>query len=121
MFCAQMLRDETTRRWLEEWQGHSGLYDLHHCDALRVRSADYLAGLLRAPVETLQIKKPIPGRTTRKNPYLKRRYFTYSVDIVPRKLALRVLVRHSATLAAQPRNTNPRTKNRKRGSRLPAS
>lgn len=93
MFCAQMLRDETTANWLEDWLDHKGLYDLHHCDALRVRSEEYLKRLFKEPPVTLKIKQPIPGRTTRKNPYIQRRYFTYDVEIVPKKIGMRVLVR----------------------------
>ncbi|CAN8069751.1 unnamed protein product [Agarophyton chilense] len=91
MFCSRVLRDETTVRWLEEWLGHHGLDDLHHCDALKVPSEQYWTSLLEAPAENYEIKKPIPGRTTRKNPYIKRRYFTYEVEIVPRMLARRIL------------------------------
>lgn len=93
MFCARVLRDETTTRWLEAFLGHEGLDDLHHCDALRVPSDEYITQLLNEPPVTLNINKPIPGRTTNSNPYLKRRYFSYDVDIVPRTIGLRVLVR----------------------------
>ncbi|KAI0567699.1 hypothetical protein FGB62_1g12 [Gracilaria domingensis] len=91
MFCSRVLRDETTVRWLQEWFGHHGLDDLHHCDALKVPSEKYWASLLAAPTENYVIKKPIPGRTSRPNPYIKRRYFTYEVEIVPRMLARRIL------------------------------
>lgn len=91
MFCSKVLRDETTVRWLEQWLDHHGLDDLHHCDALKVRSEHYLSALLEAPSETLLVKKPIPGRTSRNNPYIKRRYFSYKVHIVPRLLARRIL------------------------------
>ncbi|PXF45655.1 hypothetical protein BWQ96_04559 [Gracilariopsis chorda] len=91
MFCSKVLRDETTVRWLEDWLDHHGLDDLHHCDALKVRSEQYLSALLEAPSETLLVKKPIPGRTSRNNPYIKRRYFSYNVHIVPRLLARRIL------------------------------
>lgn len=92
MFCARVLRDETTVRWLEDWLGHQGLDDLHHCDALLVSSENYMDALLKEPAILLQIKKPIPGRTNNKNPYLKRRYLSYDVEINPRSLARRILV-----------------------------
>ena len=92
MFCAKVLRDETTVNWLEDWLDHQGLDDLHHCDALNVSSEQYFESLLNEPNVTLQIHKPIPGRTNNKNPYLKRRYFTYDVEINPRALARRILV-----------------------------
>lgn len=93
MFCSRVLRDETTVRWLEEWLGHHGLDNLHHCDALQTKSDDYLTRTFKEPPVVLQIKKPIPGRTSRDNPFMKRRYFCYDVEIVPQKLALRILVR----------------------------
>ena len=86
------MRDETTLRWLEDFQGHQGLDDLHHCDALQLQSETYLKLLVTEPPVTLTVKKPIPGRTTSKNPHLKRRYLTYQVDIVPRNIAFRILV-----------------------------
>lgn len=91
MFCARVLRDETTVNWLEDFLDHNGLDDLHACDALRCSSDEYLTRLLKEPPIVLEIKKPIPGRTNNKNPYIQRRYFTYDVEIIPRKLALRVL------------------------------
>lgn len=93
MFCARVLRDETTVNWLEDFLDHNGLDDLHACDALRCSSDEYLTRLLQEPPITLQIKKPIPGRTNNKNPYIQRRYFTYDVEIIPRKLGLRIMVR----------------------------
>lgn len=93
MFCARVLRDETTVRWLEDFLGHNGLDDLHHCDALNVSSQNYLSSLLKEPTVVLQIKKPIPGRTNNTNPYITRRYFCYDVEIVPRNIARRVMVR----------------------------
>lgn len=91
MFCSRVLRDETTLRWLEDWLDHQGLDDLHHCDALRVSSTEYLNRLFKEPPVLLHIRKPIPGRTTNKNPYLQRRYFQYDVEIVPRQIGLRIL------------------------------
>ena len=93
MFCSRVLRDETTLHWLEDFLDHHGLDDLHHCDALRLPSTEYLTRLLKEPPIELLIRKPIQGRTTNKNPYIKRRYYEYNVDIVPRKIGRRVLVR----------------------------
>lgn len=93
LFCSRVLRDETTLRWLQEFLDQQGLDDLHHCDALKCGSEEYLTALFKQPPIVFEIKKPIPGRTNSNNPYLKRRYFTYDVEIVPRKLGLRILVR----------------------------
>lgn len=87
-----MMRDQTTADWLEDFEGHTGLHDFHACDGLRIPSTEYLTKLFQAPPETITIHKPIPGRTTNPNPYLKRRYFSYDVTINPRILAKRVLV-----------------------------
>lgn len=92
LFCARVLRDETTVRWLEEFEGHYGLDDLHHCDALKVSSEIYLKKMLREAPIVITVKKPIPGRTTNTNPYIKRKYFTYDVEIVPRHIARRIFV-----------------------------
>lgn len=96
IFCSFMLRDETNARWLEAFLNPnvtgSGLYDVHACNILQYPSNDYLKRLLHAPKEKLVINKPIPGRTNNKNPYIKRRYFTYEVDIEPDKIARRVMV-----------------------------
>lgn len=86
------MRDETTANWLQEFLDHNGLHDLHACDAFRVSTCEYLTALFGAPLETITVHKPIPGRTTNPNPYLKKRYLTYDVDITPRTLAMRVLV-----------------------------
>lgn len=98
MFYAKILRDETTLRWLEDWLGHYGLDDLHDCDALNVSSDEYFISLLKEPPITLEIKKPIPGRTTNVNPYIKRRYFCYDVEINPRSIAHRIMVTYSFIL-----------------------
>lgn len=98
MFTSRVLRDETSSRWLDEFAG-GGLDDRHVCDALRnadgtrVGWRPFLRSLLTAEPENLTIRKPVAGRggSTATNPYLKPRYFTYDVQIVPRKLARQVL------------------------------
>lgn len=92
MFCAKVLRDETTVNWLSEFQGHEGLFDLHCCDALKLQSEEYLKSLFNEKTVKWLVKKPIPGRTGSTNPYLKRRYFEYEVDIVPSRLGRRIVV-----------------------------
>lgn len=96
LFCSRVLRDETTLSWLQEFLDHHGLDDLHHCDALKCDSEQYLTALFKQPPIAFEIKKPIPGRVNSNNPYITRRYFTYDVEIVPRKLGLRILVRVSS-------------------------
>jgi hypothetical protein len=98
LFTSRELRDETAANWLDDFAG-GGLHDRHVADALRdaggnrIDAARFLRALLSAPVETLTIKKPYAGRggTTRENPYIEKKYFTYDVDIVPRFLGRRVL------------------------------
>lgn len=98
IFTSRMLRDETSAGYLDRFCG-GGMEDAHVCDALRdasgarVASGAFLRALLRAPDEEILVKKPIAGRggSTATNPYLKQRYFEYTVDIKPRLLGQRVL------------------------------
>lgn len=98
MFTSLMLRGETNAGYLDRFCG-GGMEDAHVCDALRdaegarVGSDEFLRALLRAPEEVVLVKKPFAGRggSTATNPYIKKRYFEYEVDIKPRLLGKRVL------------------------------
>lgn len=98
IFTSRVLRDETTARWLNEFCG-GGMEDTHVCDRLRnadgerVSSEGFIRSLLTAPAETILVRKPYAGRggSTNTNPYIKKKYFEYEVDVSPRRIGMRVL------------------------------
>lgn len=97
IFLQKTSRDTVTAGWLERFGQDGGGFERYHgTRGLKSPWDDYLAGMLTAELETIvvSLKKRGPNGTggwSKRNPYVRARYFNYTVDIRPANLAQRVL------------------------------
>lgn len=91
IFYQTQNRDEVTAGWLSRFEDHQGIERFHGTQGLHLPWDEYLASLCQAEDEQIVVELRKRGGDKRsKNPYLKDRYFNYTVSIEPRNLANRI-------------------------------
>lgn len=89
IFYQAQNRDEVTAGWLSRFEDHDGIERFHGTQGLRLPWDEYLTSLCQAEDEQIVVELKRRGGH-KKNPYLKDRYFNYTVSIEPRNLANRL-------------------------------
>lgn len=92
---ADLGRDEITANWIEGWAGHEGIRRYHGLNGLKLHWRDYLSKLTAAPPETVVVEFKRRGAGvggwSKDNPYLQNHVYEYKEEIVPQKLANKIM------------------------------
>lgn len=93
---ADLGRDEITANWIESWEGHEGVRMYHGLSGLRLHWREYLSKLTQAPPETVVVEFKRRGNGgvgggSKDNPYLQDHVYEYKEEIVPQKLANKIM------------------------------
>ena len=95
IFFQKESRDRVTAGWIERFLDHDGLERFHGIRGMKTEWTEYLIEMYDTDMEEIvvSLKKRGNGQGgwSKNNPYLQARWFNYTVDIVPRDLAERLL------------------------------
>jgi hypothetical protein len=91
LYYFQEFRDGFKKQWLEDFQGHQGLYNFHGFGGLQCPASEYLRAMMSTPPEQHTVKMCWGSRYSggsKDNPYLQNqeRFHSYTEVVYPQKI-----------------------------------
>ncbi|KAA8495437.1 hypothetical protein FVE85_1592 [Porphyridium purpureum] len=77
----------TGARFLENFAGQKGVGKYHGFRGMKIPWNEYLESMLKAEVTELVIRKPMRRQGSPGNPYIEQKYFEYTEEVNPAKVA----------------------------------
>eukprot|EP00277_Geminigera_cryophila_P037770 CAMPEP_0173103212 /NCGR_PEP_ID=MMETSP1102-20130122/38187_1 /TAXON_ID=49646 /ORGANISM="Geminigera sp., Strain Caron Lab Isolate" /LENGTH=397 /DNA_ID=CAMNT_0013997847 /DNA_START=121 /DNA_END=1314 /DNA_ORIENTATION=- len=85
LFTLEQVGDRNDHEWIEGYEGHQGLSNVHAYNALRCSWKEYLNGMLRLPEEIVTKKSEYYRGGSKDNPYIQPSVMEFTVTLSPRK------------------------------------